>query len=72
LELFTAELLIGIIRSGIFTNARVGIIRGETFNWNYLCWNIYQRQSWNYSWCNFFLIGIIYDGIFTDSRVGNI
>jgi hypothetical protein len=53
LELFVAELLIGIICGEIFTNARVEIIHGETFNWNYLCWNIYQRQSWNYSWCNF-------------------
>jgi len=49
LELFVVEFLIEIIFGGIFTNARVGIIRVGIFNWNYLCWNIYQRQSWNYS-----------------------
>jgi hypothetical protein len=49
LELFTAKLLIGTICVGIFTNARVGIIRGVIFNWNYLWWNIYRRQSWKYS-----------------------
>jgi hypothetical protein len=37
LELFAAEVLIGIICGEIFTNARVEIIHGETFNWNYLC-----------------------------------
>jgi hypothetical protein len=37
LELFAAELLIGIICVGIFTNARVGIMHGVIFfNWNYL------------------------------------
>jgi hypothetical protein len=45
LELFAAKLLIGTICVGIFTNARVGIIRGVIFNWNYLWWNIYRRQS---------------------------
>jgi hypothetical protein len=53
LELFVVEFLIGIICVGIFTNARVGIIRGGIFNWNYLCWNIYQRYCWIYSWWNF-------------------
>ena len=41
LELFVVEFLIGIICGGIFTNARVGIIRVVIFNWNYLWWNIY-------------------------------
>jgi hypothetical protein len=45
LELFVLEFLIGIICVGIFTNTRVGIIRDEIFNWNYLWWNIYRRQS---------------------------
>ena len=49
LELFVMEFLIGIICGGIFTKARVGIIRGGIFK-NYLWWNIYQCQSWNYLW----------------------
>jgi len=32
LELFVVEFLIGIICVGIFTNARVGFIRGGIFN----------------------------------------
>jgi hypothetical protein len=52
LELFVVEFLIGIICIGIFTNARVGIIHGGIFNWNYLWWNIYRRQSWKYSRLN--------------------
>jgi len=36
LELFVLEFLIGFICVGIFTNAKVGIIRGGIFNWNYL------------------------------------
>ena len=40
LKLFVVEFLIGIICGG-------GIFK------NYLWWNIYQCQSWNYSWWNF-------------------
>jgi len=47
LELFVVGIFtntrVGIIRGGIFTNARVGIIRG---------WNFYQRLSWSYSRSN--------------------
>jgi hypothetical protein len=50
LGLFAAELLIGIICVGIFTNARVGIIHGVIG----IIYDgiFYRRQSWKYSRSN--------------------
>ena len=65
LKLFVVEFLIGVIRGGIFTNARVGIIRGGIFT-NARVGIIYGGIFTNTR------VGNIRDRIFIDARVRNI